>query len=116
MDFSILEFPLEINKTIVHQKSIRDLSNIERRVLEDVFVTYIYYNLKFKKIYIGETKDFCTRHDQHMRETYFLEGKFDQCIVIYNASKFTESHVKDLEFMLINHMFAEIDLTKFNLF
>ncbi|MBT2736218.1 DNA/RNA helicase domain-containing protein [Bacillus sp. ISL-7] len=116
MDFSILEFPLEINQTIVHQKSIRDLSNIERRVLEDVFVTYIYYNLELKNIYIGETKDFCTRHDQHMREEHFLEGKFDQCIVVYNASKFTESHAKDLEFMLINHMFAERDVTKFNLF
>ncbi|MGG4559108.1 DNA/RNA helicase domain-containing protein [Bacillus toyonensis] len=116
MDFSILEFPLEINQTVVHQKSIRDLSNIERKVLEDVFVTYIYYNLELKNIYIGETKDFCTRHDQHMREDHFLEGKFDQCIVIYNASKFTESHVKDLEFMLINHMFAERDVTKFNLF
>ncbi|WP_206666461.1 hypothetical protein, partial [Peribacillus simplex] len=46
---------------------------------------------------------------------HFLEGKFNQCIVIYNASKFTESHVKDLEFMLINHMFAERDITKFNL-
>lgn len=116
MDFSIFEFPLVINQTIVHQKSIRSLSNIERRVLEDVFVTYIYYNLELKNIYIGETKDFCTRHDQHVREKHFLEGKFDQCIVIYNASKFTESHVKDLEFMLINHMFAERDVTKFNLF
>ncbi|MGG3801226.1 DNA/RNA helicase domain-containing protein [Metabacillus fastidiosus] len=116
MDFSILEFPLEINQTIVHQKGIRDLSNIERRVLKDVFITYIYYNLELKNIYIGETKDFCTRHDQHMREDHFLKGKFNQCIVIYNASKFTESHVKDLEFMLINHMFAERDVTKFNLF
>ncbi|WJE49902.1 DUF2075 domain-containing protein [Peribacillus frigoritolerans] len=115
MDFSILEFPLEINQTIVHQKSIQDLSNIERKVLENVFVTYIYYNLELKNIYVGETKDFCTRHDQHMREAHFFEGKFNQCIVIYNASKFTESHVKDLEFMFINHMFAERDITKFNL-
>lgn len=114
MDFNILEFPLEINHTVVHQKSIRDLSNIERRVLEDVFVTYIYYNLELKNIYIGETKDFCTRHNQHMGDAHFLKGKFNQCMVIYNASQFTESHVKDLEFMLINHMFAEKDITKFN--
>jgi uncharacterized protein len=116
MDFSILEFPLEVNQTIAHQKGIRDLSNIERRVLEDVFVTYIYYNKGLKNIYIGETKSFCTRHDQHMREAHFLEGKFDQCIIIYNASKFTESHVKDLECMLINYMLGEVDVTKFNVF
>ncbi|MEY8742389.1 DNA/RNA helicase domain-containing protein [Bacillales bacterium AN1005] len=115
MDYSILQFPLEINQTIIHQKSIRELSNIERKVLGDVFVTYIYYNLKLKSVYIGESKNFCTRHDQHMKEAHFLDGKFDQCIVIFNGSKFTESHVKDLEYMLINHMFAEKDLTKFTL-
>ncbi|MFA2820577.1 DNA/RNA helicase domain-containing protein [Bacillus wiedmannii] len=114
MDFNILGFSLEINKTVVHQKSIQNLSNIERRVLEDVFVTYIYYNLDLKNIYIGETKDFCTRHNQHMGDAHFLKGKFNQCMVIYNASQFTESHVKDLEFMLINHMFAEKDITKFH--
>jgi uncharacterized protein len=116
MGFNTLEIGLEINKTIAHQKSVQSLSNIERRVLEDVFVTYIYFNLKLGNIYIGETKNFCIRHDQHMAENHFLNGQFDQCIVIYNASKFTASHVKDLEFMLINHMFAEADVTKFKLF
>ncbi len=116
MSYSILEFPLKVNRTIIHQESIRDLSNIERRVLADVFVTYIYYNLALKSVYIGESKNFCTRHDQHMREEHFLKGSFDQCLVIYNASQFTESHVKDLENRLINYMFAEKDITKFTLF
>ncbi|WP_179290043.1 DNA/RNA helicase domain-containing protein [Niallia circulans] len=116
MNYSIFDFSLEINKTTVHQICIQDLSNIERRVLKDSFVTYIYFNLLKGNVYIGETKDFCTRHDQHMRENHFLDGMFDRCLVIYNATKFTESHVKDLEFMLINHMFAEIDETNFKLF
>lgn len=116
MDFSILEFPLEINKTIVHQKSIEDLSKSEQRILKSVFVTYIYYNLRLGHIYVGETKDFCARHNQHLGDTRFQEGKYDQCLVIFNASKFTASHAKDLEFMLINHMFAETDVTRYKLF
>lgn len=66
MNYNIFDFSLEINQTIVHQMCIRNLSNIELRVLKDSFVTYIYFNLVKGNVYIGETKDFCTRHDQHM--------------------------------------------------
>lgn len=116
MDFGVLEFSLGINQTIINQKNIQKLSNLEQRILSDSFVTYIYYNLDLKNIYIGETKNFITRHNQHIKEAHFQKGKFDQCFIVYHASIFTESHVKDLEFMLINHMFAERDITKFNLF
>ncbi|WP_071644331.1 DNA/RNA helicase domain-containing protein [Paenibacillus polymyxa] len=111
-----MNLPLDVNSSSTNQNCIHDLCQSEQDILDKGFVTYIYYNLKKKTVYIGETKHFWVRHDQHIHESHFNDGEFTNCLIVYNASFFTESHIKDLEFMIINHMLAETDETKFKIY
>lgn len=111
-----MEFTVEINKTITYQEEIKTLSSHKKAVLENGYVTYIYYNTCEKTIYIGETKQFLIRHDQHMGEEHFKEGNFNRCIVIYNQGIFTKTHAEDLEYLLINHLIADLPESKYTLF
>lgn len=110
-----MEFTIEINKTITYQDEIKRLSFHKKAVLEDGYVTYIYYNTIEKTIYVGETKQFLTRHDQHMSEDHFKEGQFNRCIVIYNKSIFTKTHAEDLEYLLLNHLVADLPDSNYTL-
>lgn len=116
LKYGIMNLPLSINSTSTNQICIHDLCESEQDLLDKGFITYIYYNLKKKTVYIGETKQFWVRHDQHIQENHFKDGEFTNCLIVYNASFFTESHIKDLEFMIINHMLAETDETKFKIY
>ncbi|MCM3742933.1 DUF2075 domain-containing protein [Sporosarcina luteola] len=111
-----MELSLKINKTIPFQNEITALSVHKKSVLEDGYVTYIYFNTSEKTIYIGETKQFLIRHDQHMGEDHFKEGNFNRCIVIFNKGIFTKTHAEDLEYILINHLIADLPDSKFTLF
>ncbi|MNW50477.1 Type III restriction enzyme, res subunit [compost metagenome] len=116
LKYGIMNLPLYLNSSSTNQNCIHDLCQSEQDILDKGFVTYIYYNLKKKTVYIGETKHFWVRHDQHIHESHFNDGEFTNCLIVYNASFFTESHIKDLEFMIINHMLAETDETKFKIY
>lgn len=115
MAYRIMDLKFEGNKRINNKADLSNVADGQYELLLESFVTYIYYNFKKKIIYIGETKQFITRHNQHIGEQKFSNGEFTECVVIYNANDFSESHVKDLEYLLINYMFAEKDVTKFTI-
>ncbi|MFG0236221.1 DNA/RNA helicase domain-containing protein [Brevibacillus porteri] len=118
MKYRTLKLSLNINQSSKNQNCIKALCDSEQKILTSGFVTYIYYNLDKKTVYVGQTKQFWERHNQHIHDNdcHFHNGEFDNCLIIYNANIFTESHTKDLEFMIINHMVAEIDTTKFKMY
>lgn len=90
------------------------LEKIHINVLENNPVTYIYYNLKKKKIYVGETNGFLRRHYEHLIETNPKVDyrEYTNCLVIY-SSLFDKSSILDLESLILNYMVAESDMTKF---
>lgn len=91
-----------------------NLSKIENDILNNNPVTYIYYNLERKIIYVGETSCFNNRHKEHLAEkepkTDYRE--YTECLVIY-SNLFHKSAVLDLESLLLNYMVAESDETNF---
>lgn len=117
MNYFTLHLDLPVNSRLSDDYLLSQISQGQLNLLHQGFVTYIYYNLKKKTVYIGESKQFVERHNQHLQESdeYFKSGQFNKCLVIFNAEVFTESHIKDLEYLLINHMFGEIDQTKFKI-
>ncbi|WP_241693922.1 DNA/RNA helicase domain-containing protein [Enterococcus faecalis] len=89
------------------------LEKIHVNVLENNPVTYVYYNLKTKKIYVGETNGFIRRHYEHLIESNPKVDYRDytNCLVIY-SSLFDKSSILDLESLILNYMIAESDVTK----
>lgn len=95
-------------------KILNDLTKIDNDILINNPVTYIYFNLRSKIIYIGETSSFKNRHKEHLAEkkpkiNYQL---FTDCLVIY-SKLFHKSAILYLESLLLNYMIAEADKTKF---
>lgn len=95
-------------------KISNDLTKIDDDILINNPVTYIYFNLRSKIIYIGETSSFKNRHKEHLAEkkpkiNYQL---FTDCLVIY-SKLFHKSAILYLESLLLNYMIAEADKTKF---
>lgn len=95
-------------------KILNDLTKIDDDILINNPVTYIYFNLRSKIIYIGETSSFKNRHKEHLAEkkpkiNYQL---FTDCLVIY-SKLFHKSAILYLESLLLNYMIAEADKTKF---
>lgn len=103
-----------INLTLKNGEVVNKIEKIHTNVLENNPVTYIYYNLKKKNVYVGETNGFTRRHYEHLGE---LNPKMDykeytNCLVIY-SNLFDKSSILDLESMILNYMIAESDVTKF---
>ncbi len=111
-----IELTLKSNTTTSYQDDIISMSIHKKSILENGYVTYIYYNSTLKTIYIGETKQFLKRHDQHMNEEHFRNGMFNKCLIIYNQSLFTKTHAEDLENLLINHIIADSINSKYKCF
>lgn len=95
-------------------KIASELEKIHTNVLDNNPVIYIYYNLKKKKIYVGETNGFTRRHNEHLIESNPKVDyrEYTNCLVIY-SSLFNKSAVLDLESLILNYMIAESDTTKF---
>ncbi|STY44269.1 Uncharacterized conserved protein [Listeria grayi] len=93
---------------------VSELKKIHTNVLDNNPVIYIYYNLKKKKIYVGETNGFIRRHNEHLIESNPKVDyrEYTNCLVIY-SSLFNKSAVLDLESLILNYMIAESDTTKF---
>lgn len=93
---------------------ISELSSTQNQILEKNPITYVYYNLEKKLVYVGETNCFNSRHLQHLGENNPKVDyrNFNQCLVIYSRL-FNKSSTLDLEFLILNYMVAESDVTKF---
>jgi DUF2075 family protein/predicted GIY-YIG superfamily endonuclease len=103
-----------INLRLVDGRIVNQLEEYQKYVLINNPVTYIYYNLKNRKIYVGETNSFNSRHSQHLGETNpkFNYQEFTNCLVIY-SNLFNKSVILDLESLILNYMIAEADSTRF---
>lgn len=101
----------------LEQGSIKNnINTLENDVLRSKPVTYIYYNLLDKWVYVGETNNFFSRHNQHLIES---NPKYDYknyayCLVIFSRN-FHKSAIQDLEYLILNYLLAESNDTKFKL-
>ncbi|WP_288846916.1 DUF2075 domain-containing protein [uncultured Fructobacillus sp.] len=91
-----------------HQLNLDNLREPELRVLSNSNIIYIYRGSKSKKIYIGQSVNFLSRHSQHYSgtEEKFNVADFDQVIVLY-STYFNGSALDDVESQLITYFTAD---------
>lgn len=84
------------------------LRESELRVLSDSNIIYIYRGSKSKKVYIGQSVNFVSRHKQHYsgQEEKFNEADFNQVIVLF-SKYFNGSALDDVESQLITYFTAD---------
>ena len=84
------------------------LGRDKNKALSDGYVIYIYRGTGSGKVYIGQTKNFKSRHDQHYngKEEKFNTADFDQVMVIF-SSYFDRSALDDVESQLITYFTAD---------
>ena len=89
-------------------QNFEELRQIQKNTLSNGNVIYIYRSSKSKKIYIGQTKHFITRHRQHYsgKEKKFNDAEFDQVIVLI-STYFNGSALDDVESQLITYFIAD---------
>lgn len=87
---------------------VSNLRQPEQNTLQNGNVIYIYRGSKSKKLYIGQTKHFIQRNDQHFsgHEEKFDVAQFDEVIVLY-SSIFNGSALDDVENQLITYFTAD---------
>lgn len=93
--------------------NVSDLRQPEQNILQNGNVIYVYKSKKSKKIYIGQTKHFMQRNDQHYsgNEEKFDIAQFDEVIVLY-SSIFNGSALDDVESQLITYFTADNSKSK----
>jgi hypothetical protein len=93
------------NKDILN---LEQLSLKQKEKLDRGNVIYIYRSSVNKKIYIGQTKQFLTRHEQHYsgKEEKFNAAKFEQVKVLI-SQYFHGSALDDVEKQLITYFIAD---------
>lgn len=89
-------------------QNFEGLRQIQKNILMNGNIIYIYRSTKSKKIYIGQTKHFITRHRQHYsgKEQKFNDADFDQVVVLISAY-FNGSALDDVESQLITYFIAD---------
>lgn len=99
-------FELDINgKELIDLKT---LSDKDQNVLKSRNVIYIYKSTSTSKLYIGQTRHFIKRHQQHFynSKTGFDKAKFDKVIVLF-SSILNGSALDDIENQLITYFIAD---------
>lgn len=88
--------------------NINSLREGEKDKLKSGDVVYIYRNSDTKRVYVGQTKHFITRNEQHYNgtEQRFELADFDQVLVIY-SQYFNRSALDDVEAQLIIYFHAD---------
>ena len=89
-------------------QNFEELRQKQKDILNKGNVIYIYRSSKTKRIYIGQTKHFITRHRQHYsgKEKKFNDAEFDQVIVLI-STYFNGSALDDVESQLITYFIAD---------
>lgn len=102
--YNYIELDLK-NGDILNFESLR---NPEKNILENGYVVYIYKSKQTKQIYIGQTKHFLTRNNQHYSgsEEKFDNAQFNQAIIVF-SSYFHGSALDDVENQLITYFMAD---------
>lgn len=92
---------------------ISNLRQSEQNTLQNGNIIYVYRGSKSKKLYVGQTKHFIQRHDQHYsgNEEKFDVAQFDEVIVLY-SSIFNGSALDDVESQLITYFTADNSKSK----
>lgn len=93
---------------------VNNLSKQLNSMLDSNAVTYIYFNMEKKRVYVGETKCFLSRHKQHLAEVSpkYDYRNFTHCLVIYSRL-LNKSSILDLEYLILNYLIAESDISNF---
>lgn len=88
--------------------NFEDLAQKQQNILRNGNIIYIYRSTKSKKIYIGQTKHFITRHKQHYsgNEIKFNDANFDEVIILISIY-FNGSSLDDVESQLITYFIAD---------
>lgn len=102
--YSIVELSIKNGRL----QNLSDLGENERKALEDCNVIYIYRGTRSKKVYIGQTGNFKTRHAQHYSgtEERFNRANFDKVLLIV-SKYFHGSSLDDVESQLITYFAAD---------
>ncbi|MGN0103264.1 DNA/RNA helicase domain-containing protein [Bifidobacterium thermacidophilum] len=82
-------------------------SRTEKDALANNNAIYVYHGSTSNKVYIGQTKHFIKRNNEHYRqEEKFKEASFDEVIVIF-SQYFNRSALDDVEKQLITYFNAD---------
>lgn len=105
-----------IKLTVGKDGNLSGISNLrqpEQNTLQNGNVIYVYRGSKSKKLYVGQTKHFIQRNDQHYsgNEEKFDVAQFDEVIVLY-SSIFNGSALDDVESQLITYFMADNSKSK----
>ncbi|MFW8665032.1 DUF2075 domain-containing protein [Enterococcus entomosocium] len=92
------------------------LRKVQQGKLEKGDIIYIYRSTKSNKVYIGQSKHFKTRHEQHYNgsEEKFNEANFKQVIVLFSAL-FNGSALNDVENQLITYFLTDSSKSRRNM-
>lgn len=103
-----LNFDIKLNENY-EPIGLEDLKNNQLDLIKQANVVYLYRNAIGDRIYIGKTKHFLTRHNQHYsgkEKKRFKKAKFTQ-VKILASQFFNGSALDDVEKQLITYFKAE---------
>ena len=109
--YYLIELDIKDGKYSVSKHPKYSSEEDTKQDLENKNVVYIYRGSKSKKVYIGQTQHFRTRHNAHYsgKEEKFNTADFDQAIVIV-SQYFDVSAILDVEAKLITFFSSEYDM------
>lgn len=106
--FITKEFSIESGTGLLTSINGKDLSFRDHQKLTQGDVIYIYHGPK--NIYIGQTKHFFQRHQQHTEESSgrYVDGSYTRVITAF-GSLITQASLDDIEKQLITYVTADFE-------
>lgn len=102
--YSYIELDIKAGKLT----GVDKLNNNKKSALENNNAIYIYRGRKSGKVYIGQTKHFIRRHQEHFsgNEEKFNNASFDKVVILFSVY-FNGSALDDVERQLITYFVAD---------